>query len=280
VRDLATGAERLIACDTIVQAVSLTPVIELLDVLGARLAMRPTLGGHAPDSPDGAATSLEAVFVAGDASGVSGGAWESVHAAAASGRRAARAVLASLGRNKAGELARDIAAGADAVAYQQAWARTLMSAGDDRVMVCQCEEVTREALLAVRQPAYLGPPPPGMVARDLGRMLEDGPANQDQIKRLTRACMGPCQARRCREQVALTLACASNESAERVPLAGYRAPVRPLPLAVLADWNEAPQMTDNWDVWFGIKGQWTPYVDVGTEREALYDGIFGGDMHL
>jgi len=132
----------------------------------------------------------------------------------------------------------------------------------------------------VRQPDYLGPPSEAMGRRDLGGLLEDGPANQDQIKRLTRACMGPCQARRCREQVALTLACASNQSAARVPLAGYRAPVRPLPLSVLAAWDEDPKMAGHWDVWFGIKGQWTPYDDIGTDREALYDGLFGGDMHL
>jgi hypothetical protein len=119
-----------------------------------------------------------------------------------------------------------------------------------------------------------------MARRDIGDLLEMGPANQDQIKRLTRACMGPCQARRCREQVALALACASNASAADVPLAGFRAPVRPLPLKVLAAWDEAPEMGREWDVWFGIKGQWTPYDDIGTEREALYDSLLGGDMHL
>jgi hypothetical protein len=49
--------------------------------------------------------------------------------------------------------------------------RALMAASDASVMVCQCEEVTREALLAVRQPAYLGPPPPALAARSLGRLL-------------------------------------------------------------------------------------------------------------
>ncbi len=244
VRDLATGAERTLDCDTVVQAIGLTPAVELLDVLGADLAMQPALGGHAPVSSDGVSTSLPQVRIAGDVAGVPD----------------ARAV--------------------DLVAYQQAWMRALMATTDETVIVCQCEEVTREALLAVRQPAYLGPPSAGMAAHDLGRLLDDGPANQDQIKRLTRACMGPCQARRCREQVALILACASNQPASRIPLAGYRAPVRPLPLSVLAAWDEDPVMARHWDVWFGIKGQWTPYADIGTEREALYDGLFGGDMHL
>ena len=277
VRDLSTGEERSLECDTIVEAISLTPVIELLDVLGADLTMRPDLGGHVPASPDGAATSLAEIFVAGDAAGVPGGAWSPLDAARESGRRAGRAALASLGRADPGPAAESRTPAADAVAYQQAWMRALIAVTDASVVVCQCEAVSREALLAVRQPDYLGPPSEAMDRRDLGTLLEDGPANQDQIKRLTRACMGPCQARRCREQVALILAFASNESADRIPLAGYRAPVRPLPLSVLAAWDEAPAMAGQWDVWFGIKGQWTPYADIGTDREALHDGLFGGD---
>ncbi len=243
VRNLVTGAERTLACDTIVEAIGLTPAVELLDVLGADLAMQPRLGGHAPVSPDGVATSLPQVSLAGDVAGVD--------------------------------------QGPDAVVYRQAWARALGAVGgDDEVIVCQCEAVSRAALLAVRQPTYLGPPSEAMAARGLDRLLDDGPANQDQIKRLTRAGMGPCQGRRCREQIALTLANAANISAETIPLAGYRAPVRPLPLSVLAAWDEDPVMAATWDVWFGIKGQWTPYADIGTDREALYDGLFGGDMHL
>jgi thioredoxin reductase len=276
-RHLPDGAERDLECDTIVQAVSLTPTIELLDVLGASLAMQPALGGHVPVSPDGTGTSLAEVFLAGEIAGTPGGAGLTREAAEACGRRAGRAVLASLRRGPAPAPRPRATSPIDAVARQQDWMRALMAAGDASVVVCQCEEVTREALLAVRQPAYLGPPPPASAARDLGRLLEDGPASQDQVKRLTRACMGPCQARRCREQVALILACASNEAAERVPLAGYRAPVRPLPLSVLAAWDEDPVMAAHWDVWFGIKGQWTPYADIGTERESLSDNLLGGD---
>jgi hypothetical protein len=274
---VAGGETLTFVCDTVVQAISLTPVIELLDVLGADLAMRERLGGHAPVSPDGVATSLSQVFVAGEAAGVPGGAALSLEAACESGRSADLAALASLGRGSAPEAIEGPGAGSDAVAYQQAWMRALMAANPGSTVMCQCEEVSREALLSVRPPAYLGPPSPAQARRDLARLLDDGPANQDQIKRLTRACMGPCQARRCREQVALALACASNEPAARIPLAGYRAPVRPLPLSVLAAWDETAAMSRHWDVWMGIPGQWTPYDDIGTEREALSAGILGGE---
>jgi thioredoxin reductase len=275
VRRLADGAEHRLTCNTVVQAIGVTPVIDLLDVLGARLAMQPGLGGHAPVSPDGTATSLDNVFLAGNVAGAPGGAWLSDSEARASGARAARAALGE----KDSPVLRP-AEGEDAVAYQQAWMRALMAVTPADVILCQCEDVSREALLGVHQPAYLGAPGAALALRDLARLLEDGPANQDQIKRLTRACMGPCQARRCREQVALALACASNADATSIPLAGYRAPIRPLPLSVLAAWDEAPAMSNHWDVWFGIPTQWTPYEDIGTEREALYVDILGGDMHL
>ena len=158
--------------------------------------------------------------------------------------------------------------------------RALLEAGDPATFVCQCEEVSRAALLAVRQPGYLGEPSQGMSRRDLARLLEDGPADANQIKRLTRAGMGVCQGRRCREQVAATLACASNTAAAEAALGGYRAPVRPLPLAVLAAWDEAPEMSAHWDVWFGIPTQWTPYADIGTEREAEHAAALGDGMHL
>jgi hypothetical protein len=113
------------------------------------------------------------------------------------------------------------------------------------------------------------------MARDLGSLGADGPLNQDQVKRLTRAGMGACQGRRCREQVALTLAQASGGSLADVPLASYRAPVRPLPLKVMADWNETQAMIDGWEIWFAIPGQWSAYDDIGTEREFVTP--FGGE---
>jgi hypothetical protein len=74
----------------------------------------------------------------------------------------------------------------------------------------------------------------------------------------------------------LLLALASGKSVAEIPLAGYRAPVRPLPLSVLSDISETQAMRDDWDVWFGIATQWVPYDDIGTEREARY----GDNMHL
>ena len=271
------GEPRMLNCDTLCLAIGLVPAIELLDVAGAKLKVRSDLGGHVPLLTDGVRSSRAEIFVAGDA----GGLGLYIAGAQAQGQAAAQAALASLGLGEAPEL--DLQAdpaAVDAFAYQTDWVRALMACGDNSVIVCQCEEVTREALLAVRQPTYLGPPSDKLAQRDLHTLEEDGPINQDQIKRLTRACMGVCQARRCREQVALTLAVAADVPVASIPLAGYRAPVRPLPLKVLAAWDEAATMSAGWDVWFGIPTQWTPYADIGTDREAMHAEILGGNMHL
>ncbi len=252
------GPEVRIECDTICLAIGLVPNIELLDVLGAQLAMRAERGGFVAEGAP-PATSLADVFVAGDAAGL--GPIDDPGFAAASGRAAARAAL--------GLAVEAVAypAGGDCHAYRRDWMRALVASGGLEVMACLCEEVTRADLLGVQPPRYLGERPPAMAARDLGRLLGDGPVNQDQIKRLTRAGMGACQGRRCREQVALLLALGSNQDVGAIPMPSWRAPVRPLALSVLAAGDETRAMRKHWDAWFGIAKQWTPYADIGTERE-------------
>ena len=255
------GPSRDLVCDTVCLALGAVPVIELFDVLGAERALAPERGGHVPVlGPDGA-TSVPGVWAVGDCAGLGGD-------PAAEGRSAARAVARSLGHEAGAAPTALRPAGPDALAYQMEWARALLDTGGTDVLACLCEEVTRAEVLGVQPPRYLGWRSNAMARRSLATLAEDGPVNQDQIKRLTRACMGPCQARRCREQVALLMAIGAGVDALAVPLAGYRAPVRPLPLSTLADGDENPELTANWNVWFGIGTQWIPYADIGTEREG------------
>lgn len=169
--------------------------------------------------------------------------------------------------------------GFDHVAYRMEWARALGAVSAADTIVCQCEDVTRADLIGVQPPKYL-PRPERMAARSLASLLEDGPPNQDQIKRLTRAGMGVCQGRRCRDQVAMILALEAGTPYGAVPLATHRAPVRPLPLQVLADWDEDESMRQGWDVWFGIPSQWVPYRDIDTPREQQHQDAMGGNMSL
>jgi thioredoxin reductase len=168
--------------------------------------------------------------------------------------------------------------GFDHIAYRMEWMRALSAVSDDDTIICQCEEVTRADLIGVQPPNYLARPP-AMCARSLETLIEDGPANPDQIKRLTRAGMGVCQGRRCRDQVAMLLAIEADEPFGTIPLATHRAPVRPLPLKIMADWNEPTAMDAAWDVWFGIPTAWVPHEDIGTphedeHRQMLYTGMY------
>ncbi len=257
------GRETVLDCDTVCLALGMAPAIELLSSAGGRTVPDSQRGGHAP-ALQGWATSLPGVFTAGDAAGLA----RSEAEAAEQGRQAARQALGgkAVGRPPAGP---------DAWAYQAAWFAALTRDVDPALTVCQCEAVRRGDLLEVRAPRYLGEPTAPAMARDLRALGADGPLNQDQVKRLTRAGMGPCQGRRCREQVALTLAQASGVSPAEIPLASYRAPVRPLPLKIMADWNETAAMTTGWEIWFAIPGQWSAYDDIGTAREFVTP--FGGE---
>ncbi len=156
------------------------------------------------------------------------------------------------------------------------WMRTIMDQTPSDTMLCQCEDVTRGDLLDLRPPRYLGAPSSSQRAQSLTRLRKDGPLNQDQIKRLTRACMGPCQARRCREQTAMAMAIGTETPLDAIALAGYRAPVRPLPLKVLAETAETAQTKANWDVWFGIPEQWIPYDTIDTDEAAIHVDYISG----
>lgn len=168
--------------------------------------------------------------------------------------------------------------GFDHVEYRMDWVRALAEVSAPDTIICQCEEVTRADLIGVQPPNYLTRPP-AMCARSLETLLDDGPAHPDQIKRLTRAGMGVCQGRRCRDQVAMLLAIESGQPFGTIPLASHRAPVRPLPMKILADWQEPAEMEAAWDVWFGIPTQWVPVEDIGTPHEdehraMLYTGMY------
>jgi len=233
---LAGGTVERIACDTICLAVGLVPQIDLFDVLGAAITLDPDRGGHIPLLDATGRTTHPAITATGDCTGI------------------------------------DDSGG---LAYRMDWMRALLDTGGTEILACTCESVTRSDVFALRQPRYLGPEPEPMAARDYPSLLTDGPPDHDQMKRLTRVSMGPCQARRCREQVAMLLAIGANTDLATVTRAGFRAPVRPLSLATLA---APPETADTgWDVWFGIVAQWVPYDDIGTPREAAW---IAGDMHL
>lgn len=277
------GRETEIACDTVCLAIGLVPQVELLQILGCRLIFRSERGGFVPETDAEHRTSLPEVFAAGDCVGVDEHAVTEPGRAAAAGRRAGLAAAASLGSSAPDRArarptepeARDTAPAPRAHDYWRQWLRATLAAGGWDILACQCEEVTRGELVGVQPPRYLGPPAAPMRARSLGTLSQDGPLHPDQVKRLTRAGMGPCQGRRCREQVALLLAEAGDVPVDAIPLASYRPPVRPLPLAVLWPHDEPAAMREHWVTWFGIPTQFAPHWAGDPETPVLLDGQRG-----
>jgi thioredoxin reductase len=267
--DEGGGATEL-ACDTVVLAIGTAPVIELLDVAGSEIVFSPGRGGHVPATDADGRTSMPGIFAAGDCLGIWAAKTADRSLAADEGRRAALAACAEIeqGRAVVSLTSAGAAAGApddDAAASRAIWAAAAAAVAGPDTHVCQCEEVSLPDLLGVRPPRYLRQDQAPLPKRDLGSLASDGLVNQDQIKRLTRAGMGACQGRRCREQVGAILAGATRTPLAEIPLPSYRAPVRPLPLSAFAEDSEPGEITGNWEGWFGIKSQWVPFWETQHE---------------
>lgn len=235
VEALVLSSGQTLACDSVVMAIGLVPMIELHDAAHARRRFDGKRGGWVPEA-DGAISAV----------GLCAGLPDS---------------------------------GFDHAAYRFDWLGALGGACGGDTIICQCEEMTLADLTGVQPPRYLERSP-AMQQRSLKTLLADGPVNQDQVKRLTRTGMGQCQGRRCRDQVAMILAVEAGAELAALPLATHRAPVRPLPLKVIADWEEGEDMRAGWDVWMGIPTQWVPYADIGTPYEEENRRVLGGNMSL
>jgi thioredoxin reductase len=266
------GAQTRIPCDTICLAIGAVPAIELAGALNCRLTFSGEKGGHVPVTDATGATSIPGIFATGDCAGLT-------NTAESQARQTAEAAAAYLNNATPPETPTPTQT-PDTTPYRQAWMRALLKDGAPQTPACICEEVSRSELLGIRPPSYLNCTSNKIAARDAKTLQNDGPLNPDQIKRLTRAGMGLCQGRRCREQIALTFAETSETPLAKIPLASYRAPVRPLPLNLLATIAETPGMAAHWDVWFGIRTQWIPYQVIGTpEEKALIEAEDGGYLH-
>ena len=85
---------------------------------------------------------------------------------------------------------------------------------DAETIICRCEDITREMILAC---------------------ISDGYETLDEIKRVTRAGMGPCQGRTCRNLIASELSRAYEIPVEEIHMTTFRPPAIPVNLGTLAD---------------------------------------------
>ena len=85
---------------------------------------------------------------------------------------------------------------------------------DKDIIICRCEDLTRERIL---------------------ECIAEGYTTIDEIKRVTRAGMGPCQGRTCRLLIAQELSRVLGIPMEEVMMPTFRPPVKPISMGVLAD---------------------------------------------
>ena len=88
-----------------------------------------------------------------------------------------------------------------------------MEASSRDVMICRCEEVIKQDILDA---------------------IDTGCQTVDEIKRMTRAGMGPCQGRTCGNLVARILSEKMACRVEDVNLGSVRFPIRPVKLSAIA----------------------------------------------
>ncbi len=253
------STEKIISADTVCLAIGLVPNIELLSLLDCDLEFKSELGGYVPAHDEWMRTSVDNVFVAGDAAGFHDAMILAPEIARNQGRIAGIAAAESLNAIDAAEAdARKSEIQSDTVNTIPAevhtrwmkWLHSMANTGGQDIFACHCEEVTRAEIIGLRPPRYLEWESEQMSRRSLQTQMKDNPVNPNQIKRFTRAGTGVCQGRQCREQVALLLAEESNTDIAEVPLMTYRPPVRPLPLNVMWPDDEPEQVRDEWPKWF------------------------------
>ena len=154
-------------------------------------------------------TTVPGVLAAGDGTGVAGS-----YVAVDQGRLAALGIVGDEAR--AAPIRRRLEQKrrfARALRRMHRVGRGIYELATPETVVCRCEEVTRG---------------------DLDRAI-DATTDVNVVKGFTRATMGLCQGRNCQRQVAALIAARHTRRIEDVPVATPRSPVRPVPLAVVAD---------------------------------------------
>lgn len=80
-------------------------------------------------------------------------------------------------------------------------------------IICRCEDITVE---------------------EVRRLIAKGYGTPDEIKRLSRCGMGPCQGRTCRNLVLQEISAATGQEVKDIPMASFRPPTKPVKLGLFA----------------------------------------------
>lgn len=199
-----------IPCDTIVLA-GRQAASELARMVGCRVTYRPSGGGFIPELDSHRQATSAGIFVAGDAAGPCG-----AEVAIAEGRLAGIAAAASLGvaSESDADSARDVL---DSLAPDRsvppAAHRNVVFRDDDAAIICPCEKVDFATIRAA---------------------IQHGARSINDVKRRTRAGMGPCQGVGCMAPIAHLLHVDGNVAYDAIEPMTSRPPARPISLGQLA----------------------------------------------
>ena len=220
----ADGTHRRVAADTLLIHNGVVPNVQITRALGIDHDWDDAQRAFRPRRDDWGATSLPAIFVAGDGGGIIGAA-----ASALSGRLAALEVARALGRLDAqsrDEVARPLRRALDRQLAIRPFLDALFAPAPeflvpaDETIVCRCEEVTAGALRHTVSLGCLGP---------------------NQLKSFTRCGMGPCQGRMCGLTAAEVIAAARGLPVAEIGYYRLRFPIKPLTLGELAAMHSPPE---------------------------------------
>lgn len=249
-RQPVDGSVIEVLCDTICMAFGALPNIEFASITGCKTEFNRALGGWVPIVSANMQTTLPNVFVVGDGAGLTDSMLLDPAEAQAQGRRAAQYIAANAGGETCCVDAqlRVAPPGVAANFPPSEWLDAFVRVQGLDVVVCQCEEVSRQELLDVSPPGYLNAEN-RVPCGGLTGLSEAGQSSQDLLKRLTRVGMGHCQGKRCRDQSAMLLANAAGKALEEISPGSYRCPVRPIALQVIAEYDETEEMRAGWLYW-------------------------------
>ena len=84
----------------------------------------------------------------------------------------------------------------------------------DNTIICRCEDISRA---------------------EFHKWIDQGLTTVDELKRLTRATMGPCQGRTCRQLILQEIASRTGVPISEAKIPTYRQPLRGITLGAIAD---------------------------------------------
>jgi len=84
---------------------------------------------------------------------------------------------------------------------------------EDQIIICRCSDLTQA---------------------DIKRYLDQGFTSLDEIKRVSRCCMGPCQGRTCRDLILKEIAAFTGRRIEDLAVPTQRPPSKPVLLGAIA----------------------------------------------